>query len=102
MDNYNIHRLDRAANKGGGLLIYVLLHLPINRRTVEVQGIECICLELHFTRSKPCLFSFIYRPSSSNVSYFDLLDSLLNKIDGEGSQSIILGDFNFDLLRKYL
>ena len=49
---------------------------------------------------KPCLFSFIYRPSSSNASYFDLLDSLLNKIDSEGSQSIILGDFNFDLLRQ--
>ena len=61
---------------------------------------ECICLELHFPRSKPCLFSFIYRPPSSNVSYFDLLDSLLNKIDSEGSQSIILGDFNFDLLSQ--
>ena len=81
--------------------VYIPLHLPINRRTdLEVQGIECICLELHFPRSKPCLFSFFYRPPSSNVSYFDLLDSLLNKIDCERSRSIILGDFNFDLLNQ--
>ena len=99
VDNSNIHRLDRAANKGGGLLVYVRLHVPINRRTDldQAQGIECICLELHFPRSKPCLFSFIDQPPSSNVSYFDLLDSLLNKIDCEKSRSIILGDFNFDL-----
>ena len=65
-----------------------------------MQGIECICLELHFPRSKPCLFSFNYRPPSSNVSYFDLLDSLLNKIDCERSRSIILVEFNFDLLNQ--
>ena len=36
------------------MLVYVPLHLPINRITdLEVQGIECICLELHFPRSKP-------------------------------------------------
>ena len=57
MVNYNIHRLDSAVNKGGGLLVYIPLHLPINGRTdLEVQGIECICLELHFPRSKPWLF----------------------------------------------
>ena len=101
LDNYNIHRLDRAANKGGGLLVYIPSHLPINRRTdLEVQGMECICLELHFPRSKPCLFSFIYQPPPSNVSYFDLLDSLLNKIDCERSRYIILGDFNIDLLNQ--
>lgn len=65
-----------------------------------MQGIECICLELHFPCSKPCLFSFIYRPPSSNLSYFDLLDSLLNKIDCERSRSIILVEFNFDLLNQ--
>ena len=26
VDNYNIHSLDRAANKAGGLLVYVPLH----------------------------------------------------------------------------
>ena len=47
VDNFNIHRLDHAANKGGELLVYVPLHLPINRTTeLEVQGIECICLEI--------------------------------------------------------
>lgn len=41
VENYNIHRLDRAANKGGGLLVYVPSHLPINRRTdLEVQALS--------------------------------------------------------------
>ena len=83
------------------MLVHVPLHLPINKRTdLEVQGIECVCLELHFPRSKPCLFSFIYRPPSSNVSYFNLLDSLLSKLGCERSRSIISGDFNFDLLNQ--
>ena len=83
------------------MLVLVPLHLPINKRTdLEVQGIECVCLELHFPRSKPCLFSFIYRPPSSNVSYFNLLDSLLSKLGCERSRSIISGDFSFDLLNQ--
>lgn len=28
------------------------------------------------------------------------MDSLFNKIDSEGSQSVILGDFNFDQLNQ--
>ena len=96
MDNYNILCLERAANKGGGLLVYAPLHLLINRGTdLQVQGIECICLELQFPRSKPCLFSFIYQLPSSKVSYFDSLDALLNKLDSEGSHYITLGDFNY-------
>lgn len=59
VDDYIIY-LNRAANKGGGLLVYVPLHLPFNRRTdLEVQGIECICLELRFPLSKPCCVTFV-------------------------------------------
>ena len=99
VNNFTTHRQDRVNRKGGGLLIYVPSHLPVTRRSdLEVEGIECVCLQLHYRNCKPCLFTFVYRPPSSDSSYLDLLDLFLTRIDCTKYQSVILGDFNFNLL----
>ena len=49
VENYNLFRADRRVGSGGGLLIYVPSQLPVKRRSdLELEGIECIWLELHF------------------------------------------------------
>ncbi|CAB4022001.1 Hypothetical predicted protein, partial [Paramuricea clavata] len=85
--------------KGGGLLIYIPEHLIFKRRLdLEINGIECIWIEINFPNSKPILVSFIYRPPSSGAAYLDTFDSMISKADADGNPTIILGDFNFDLL----
>ena len=96
---FTTFRRDRVGGKGGGLLVYVPSHLPITRNTyLEVIGLESVSLQLQFKNSKPCLFTFVYRPPSANASYYDLMDSLLTLIDCTKYQSVILGDFNINLL----
>ena len=99
VENYNLFRADRPVGSGGGLLIYVPSQLPVKRRSdLELEGIECIWLELHFPRSRPCLICFVYRPPSSNPAYTTLLEDMLSHSDSQGLQTIIIGDLNFDLL----
>lgn len=101
VDNYTLFRADRSEGKGGGLLVYVPAHLPVCRRyDLELTGIESIWLELRYPRSRPCLFSFVYRPPSANVSYLDSLETMITRADSLNIQTIILGDFNFNLLQK--
>lgn len=102
VDNFSTFRADRDGKKGGGLLVYVPAHLPVRRRfDLEMVGVECIWFELNFPHSRPCLFSFVYRPPSSHASYLDLLDSMLTKADSlQDNQILILGDFNYNLLDK--
>ena len=64
---------------------------------LERPGNESIWLELRYPRSRPCLFSFIYRPPSADASFFELVDLMLTKVDCKNYRTCILGDFNIDL-----
>ena len=98
VERFTLFRADRLANRGGGLLVYVPTHLPISRVSdLEMPGIESIWLELHYPRSRPCLFSFIYRPPSADALFFELMDLMLTKVDCKNYRTCILGDFNIDL-----
>ena len=98
VEKYTLFRADRLANRGGGLLVYVPAHLPISRRSdLELPGIETIWLELCYPRSRPCLFSFVYRPPSADASFFERMDLMLTKVDCKNYRTCLLGDFNIDL-----
>ena len=74
VDHYTFLRSDRNGKKGGGLLIYIQEHLIFKRRLdLEINGIECMWIEIHYPNSKPILVSFIYRPPSSGAAYIDTL-----------------------------
>ena len=100
-ESYILFRADRLANRGGGLLVYVPAHLPISRRNdLEIRGIESIWLELRYPRSRLCLFSFIYRPPSTDASFPERMDLMLTKADCKNYRSCMLGDFSTDLFRS--
>ena len=86
VDQYTILRSDRKNKKGGGVLLYVPERLPFKRRPdLEVDGVECIWIEINFPRSQSILVSYVYRPPSSDVSYLELLDHMLAEADTEGN-----------------
>jgi hypothetical protein len=62
----------------------------ISSSILEINGIECISIEINFPNSKPILVSFIYRPPSSSAAYLDTLDSMISKTDADGNPTIIL------------
>ena len=64
--NYQVpFRTDRIVNSCGGVIVYVKDNIPCKRRLdLEIDGVECILLELTL-RNKTVLFSVFYRPPDS-------------------------------------
>lgn len=65
-----------------------------------MRGIKSIWLELRYPRSRLCLFSFIYRPTSTDASFPERMDLMLTKVDCKNYWSCMLGDFSIDLFSK--
>ena len=63
---------ERPLNKGFTVSRTSDLKMPVN---------ETIWLELHYPRSRPCLFSFVYRPPSADASFCERMDLMLTKVD---------------------
>ena len=69
IDGYNVQRLDRSNQKGGGCLIYyrkssdVILKPKIEVKSVEATWIEVIC------RSQRLLIGTVYRPPKDKDFY---------------------------------
>ena len=81
VDHCTIVRADRKGKKGGALLLYVPDNVIFKRRLdLEINGVECLWIEIIFPHSKPILVSFVYRPPSSDASFLDIFDSMLSKV----------------------
>ena len=59
-------------------------------------------MEFKFVNTKPILLCYSYRPPSSKVEWLDIFSDSLDKSFNENKETIILGDFNFDLLKSCL
>lgn len=100
IDGYAVFRKDRNTF-GGGLLIYVKDYLSCTHRVdLEHSNLEAIWLEVKFKHSKPLLVCYTYRPPSSKVEWLTHFSNSLDKSYSESKECIILGDFNFDLLKQ--
>ena len=87
-ESYTLFHVDRLANRGDGLFVYVPAHLSISRRSdLEMHGIESIGLELRYPISRPCLFPFICRPP--DASFPERMDLMLTKIDYKNYRSCL-------------
>ena len=91
-------RKDRA-DSYGGVIIYVKETIPCKRRLdLEIDGIECIWLEMKL-KSKVILLSVFYRPPESPA---ETLIGIENSIDlayhANIGNIIITGDFNLNYL----
>ena len=92
-------RKDRVGDSHGGVMIYVKEGIYYKRRDdLEIQGIECICIEVA-NHNKRILFALFYRPPNSNMSYLnDIEDSIALAVDTGISEIIITGDLNLNFL----
>ena len=88
------------ASLGGGMFIYIKHNLCCYCRTdLEPENSESLWLEFKVCYSKPMLLFYSYRPPSSKVEWLNSVSESLDKSFNENKETVILGDFNFDLLK---
>ena len=88
------------ASLGGGLFIYIKHNLCCYCRTyLESENIESLWLEFKVCYSKPMLLCYSYRPPSSKVEWLNNVSESLDESFNENKETVILGDFNFDLIK---
>lgn len=74
IEGYNLFRNDRLERRGGGLLCtQKISFITKRRRDFEVNGLECIWLEIHHQKDKYLIGTF-YRPRNSCVRIWDLIE----------------------------
>ena len=99
LDNFELFRKDRNT-LGGGLVLYIQEQLTCTRRfDLETDFVESIWLEIHQQHSKSILLCYAYRPPSSNADWLQYFSDSLEKAFLDQKECIIMGDFNFDLLK---
>ena len=102
---YRLERKDRAKGSGGGVAIYMRDDLQVHRRyDLEVNGIECLWIEIMIKKSKPILLSIIYRPPDTS-KYLDSefetkFEQILNLVLAEGKEVILTGDLNCNYQKR--
>ena len=94
-------RRDRRSDHFGGLLLYVKSGIFYKRRSdLEVNGIECIWIEVVLNK-KSLLFGLFYRPPNSSADvYSKIEESISLAVDTGTSHIIITGDLNFNVLNS--
>ena len=99
LEGYNWLSMNRN-RFGGGVGFYIRSTIDFRiRPDLNTQGIELLSIEISKYKTKPFLLSTWYRPPNSSL---DLLkfENTLRLIDMEDKESIILGDFNCDILEN--
>lgn len=92
-------RCDRIDRIGGGVAIYVRdsLH-AIERKDLQVQGVEALWTEIHICQRK-LIVGGIYRPPNSNNTQWLKLEYLLDQALNQHVDNILVaGDFNINVL----
>ena len=64
---------------------------------MEIQGIDCVLVELQ-VKYKRVLLGGFYRPPNSNSDYFNLIKESVDRACNTNITDIIItGDFNFNM-----
>lgn len=97
----------RTTRKGGGVSIFIRNDLQFSEcqdLCIISDSIETVFVEIPKTSiglSKNLIVGVIYRPPNSSVEeYMSNMSDILSQIDTYHSFSLIMGDFNFDLLKS--
>ncbi|KAL4238884.1 hypothetical protein ACF0H5_003591 [Mactra antiquata] len=98
LNDYQLFRKDRKSN-GGGIVLYVKNNFPCIRRIdLENENNEIMWLEIHPVNQKPFILGYVYRPPSVLKSWTNEYEIILEKVTCEDKETIIMGDFNINLL----
>ena len=101
-DGFNIERKDRNRRNGSGILVYIIRNnLSCMRRLhLESDDIKTVWIEFKLPYSKPLLTCFVYRPSSSLISWIDKFEEKIILASQQNSELITLGDLNINFTPK--
>ena len=98
--NFNIHRIDRDKNNGGG--IFMLVHKSLDGITENVlisNNIELLHVSIDLPKTKPLQILVIYKPCESSLENFIYeFSNVLSNINFNNLPFLIVGDLNTDLL----
>ena len=101
-NNHIVMRCDRiSGDNKGGVLISVHQSMPASETTCRVSGIhiEAVSATLILPNQALLQVTVVYRsPSVPMNVLLDVLSSILNKLPAFDIPSVMLGDFNDDLL----
>lgn len=92
-------RRDRPSDSHGGVMVYIKNNLAYKRRNdLELNGIECIWVELTL-RNRKLLIGTFYKPPSSGTMYSNMIENSVSlAVDTCIKDIIITGDFNVNVL----
>ena len=79
----------------GGVAIYIREPIDfINRKDLQNENLEFLCVKIIKPKTKPFLVCTWYRPPNSFANLFVHFEAILEKIEELNIESHILGDFN--------
>ena len=86
------------------LFTFVMILQSQRRYTLEVNGIECLWIELVIRKSKPLLLSIIYTPPNAS-RYLDSefeakFERMLKFVLAEEKEVIVAGDLNCNYMKR--
>ncbi len=97
---YNMIRRDRN-RFGGGVVVYIReIHSFYERKDLNSDDLEMICIEICKPRSKPFLISAWHRPPNSEIKLFDFFEIFLSKCDAESKELLVIGDINCNMIKS--
>ena len=67
----------------------------IVRSDLTIHNLELICIEVQPLRSEPFNIISSHRPPNVHIASFQQLERVLAFVDGEGKDTILLGDLRF-------
>lgn len=101
ISGYNIVRRDRSLNgrNGGGICFYGRSNINyIVREDLVSDQLENVSIAIVKPRSKPFIVAKWYRPPNSPVELFSAFEDFAGKLDADGKEYYIMGDFNCNML----
>ena len=99
--NYNLYRRDSTLTGHTGIAAYIhhnIIKYTTRRPDLEHEKIECLWFEVRAFKSSPLLIGFIYRNPASRNDWFDDYLHMMDKVNSLNINTVLLGDFNIDLL----
>ena len=97
--DFSFIRKDKSKDGHTGIGVYIHndIHQFTKRRSdLESDFIESIWIELRIPKEQPVLVGFIYRHPSSNISWYDQFDKMIDKVNKSNQNILLLGDFNIN------
>ena len=103
--DFSFIKRNRKRGKGGGVAMYIPNNIIWNHREdLENSEIECIWVEICPNMAKSFLIGCLYRPPDSSCylsrNWKDAFSDMLTKVSKDDKETILLGDFNVNYIKK--